>query len=228
MIIKSTFRNFTSKNQPLNNWTHLSSNVCCRWAVAEALRSSTSRPPQPLPQQQRCQHRHGAAPLTGQVFQCLVLMDMCILYHTIELHVFCEKGVKVVLEFIFPHVQAFKIIIAIVQDSCLMIQPNGSCPRQTMYGIFTDMWMIFGKDILEALRKQLVEDGEFSQSLNALGAGPVPDSTPVIDQDGELAWVHKQNLYKEGSADPSSECGQAPNPDEMGRPQQRRSRTAKL
>ena len=39
---------------------------------------------------------------------------------------------------------------------------------------------------MEALRNQLAEDGEFSQSLNSLGAGPVPDAVPVISEEQEV------------------------------------------
>ena len=42
------------------------------------------------------------------------------------------------------------------------------------------------RGILEALRNQLAEDGEFSQALNSLGAGPVPDAVPVIDEEQEV------------------------------------------
>ena len=42
------------------------------------------------------------------------------------------------------------------------------------------------RGILEALRNQLAEDGEFSQALNSLGAGPVPDAAPVIDEEQEV------------------------------------------
>ena len=42
------------------------------------------------------------------------------------------------------------------------------------------------RGILEALRSQLAEDGEFSPSLNFLGAGPVPDAKPVIDEEQEV------------------------------------------
>ncbi|CAE7031422.1 unnamed protein product [Symbiodinium sp. CCMP2592] len=40
--------------------------------------------------------------------------------------------------------------------------------------------------ILEAFRAQLIEDGEFSQALNMMEAGPVPDSAPVIDEEEEV------------------------------------------
>lgn len=43
--------------------------------------------------------------------------------------------------------------------------------------------------ILEALKQQLVDDGEYNQSLDSLGVGPVPDSTPVIDEEEE-AFKH--------------------------------------
>ena len=42
------------------------------------------------------------------------------------------------------------------------------------------------RGILEALRNQLAEDGEVSQALNSLGAGPVPDAVPVIDEEQEV------------------------------------------
>ena len=42
------------------------------------------------------------------------------------------------------------------------------------------------RGILEALRNQLAEDGEFSQALNSLGSGPVPDAAPVIDEEQEV------------------------------------------
>ncbi|CAE7546001.1 unnamed protein product [Symbiodinium natans] len=42
------------------------------------------------------------------------------------------------------------------------------------------------KGILMAFRQQLVEDGEFSEALNAMEAGPVPDSPPVIDEEEEI------------------------------------------
>ncbi|CAK9028209.1 Putative mitochondrial protein [Durusdinium trenchii] len=42
------------------------------------------------------------------------------------------------------------------------------------------------RGILEALRNQLAEDGEFSQALNSLGGGPVPDAAPVIDEEQEV------------------------------------------
>ena len=98
------------------------------------------------------------------------------------------------------------------------------------------------KAILVAMRRQLEDDGEFNQTLNAVEAGPVPDAVPVIDEeeekfnqlpeaseewegpiidantgavldpkkvkearDEELAWVHKQQIYKKV---PISECEQ--------------------
>ncbi|CAE7727098.1 putative mitochondrial protein [Symbiodinium microadriaticum] len=77
--------------------------------------------------------------------------------------------------------------------------------------------------VLGAFRSQLAEDGEISKSLNAVGAGPVPDVAPVGEEEAEaewfdrlpanagaelnpqevakaraeeLAWVHRQKLYE--------------------------------
>ena len=40
--------------------------------------------------------------------------------------------------------------------------------------------------ILEAFQRQLVDDGEYSQVLNILEAGPVPDAPPVLDEEEEM------------------------------------------
>ena len=103
------------------------------------------------------------------------------------------------------------------------------------------------KAILEALRNQLAEDGEFSPTLNSIEAGPVPDSAPVIDEEEEkfsqlpsasasvvgpvfdantgaeldpekvaiarqeeLAWVHRQNLYKKVPESQAFAAGKTP------------------